>query len=225
MVLTTRSARARASARAALPSAHSSPRSWGAQLWQVASRAARRSLLRPAMAIELQPSSTRAATTALALPPQPSTTARRPCQFCSVLRRGAKKPSTSVFSPSQPPCWCRTKVFTAPTRCARGERLRQRPATACLWGRVTLRPRQSMASSPCTTAASWSALVGMARYTQLSPSSTRAALCIAGDREWRTGSPRTPARAVLPEIGWGMKVGWLAGPVREPPLAWEGPSC
>ena len=200
VVFTTRSAAARAAASSGLPPAQASACSCGAQARQSSRKAVSASGLRPASWMLPKPRSTRPATTARALPPQPSTTARLPLQVVPPRRRGAQKPSTSVLVPCQPPPAMGTRTFTAPSRCARGLSSRVRPATLCLWGMVTLRPRQSMASRPRTTAASSAAGVGRARNTQSSPIACSAAFCITGEREWCTGSPSTPTSAVVPRM-------------------------
>ena len=191
--------------------------SWGAQPAQLRQKPSSASGRRAATSIRPTPSSTRPATTARALPPQPSTSARAPAQAAGPSRRrGATKPSTSVLLPSQPPSPWGTRVFTAPSRSARGVSCRHRAVTACLWGRVTFRPRQSIAASPRTTLSSSRAGAGRARYTQSRPRAARAALCMAGESEWRTGSPSTPTRAVWPEMGWAMARGGLLGRTVEP---------
>ena len=220
VVFTSRSQAAMASARAVPSWAQCRGWSCGAQAWQSCWNASRASGLRPASAMELKPSSTRPATTARALPPQPSTTARWPGAV--VPRRGAMKPSTSVLVPNQPPPSIGTSTFTAPSRCASGLSSRVSAATLCLWGMVTFRPRQPMASRPCTTVASCSAGAGRARNTQLRPISHRAAFCITGEREWCTGWPSTPAMAVVPER---LRGGVTAAPVRQPHLAPQRACC
>jgi hypothetical protein len=227
VVFTTRSAAARASLRPG-PSLQGRASGAVASPANSATNARRASGRRPATCTPASPRSIRPATTARALPPQPSTTARRlaPARPCS--RRGARNPSPSVLVPHQPPSARRTRVFTAPSRRASGLSSVQREATACLWGRVMLRPRQSSASRARTTPASSGAGAGRARYTQSRPSSSRAALCMAGESECRTGSPSTPTRAVVPEIAGrpdgatDMVTGGNGPPDRRPRLASGG---
>src|SRR6516225_4374232 len=62
---------------------------------------------------------------------------------------------------------------------------------------VTESPARSRVRMAATAARPCPAATGNATYTQSRPRAAKAALCKAGDNEWVTGSPITPATRVL----------------------------
>ena len=70
-------------------------------------------------------------------------------------------------------------------------------------GIVTDRPPSRSVRMAATASPPAPVGTGKARYTQSSPSSAKAALCMTGDSECRTGSPMTAATRVSPLSGLG----------------------
>src|SRR5262245_1554684 len=107
-------------------------------------------------------------------------------------------PNTSVLSPTNAPSSVQN-VLHAPTRAQISVLRVTDPSTASLCGTVTL-PAPPVVRCIARTCGRASALTRSATYTASNPSARNAALCIAGDSEWVTGSPMTTRRRVLAPI-------------------------
>ena len=77
-----------------------------------------RDCVRLTITISAAPRSPSAATTARAVPPAPSTTARLPSMLAPPRTSASQQPSPSVFAPRNAPVSPKTMVFTDPERCA-----------------------------------------------------------------------------------------------------------
>src|SRR6266576_4653497 len=131
-------------------------------------------------------------------PPVPTTSHRSPCRAAPIWSSAAATPNTSVLSPTSPPSSVQN-VLHAPTRAQTSVFRATDRSTASLWGTVTL-PAPPVAACIASTARSASGGTGGTRkatYTASNPSARKAALCIAGESEWATGSPMTVNSRVL----------------------------
>src|SRR6266480_4609649 len=97
------------------------------------------------------------------------------------------------------------KVLHAPTRAHRSVLRARHRSAASLWGTVTF-PDPPTTARAARTGGSASAGVGSATYTASRPSARSAALCMAGDNEWVTGSPITTSSRVLALISTARKL-------------------
>src|SRR5258705_11538058 len=138
-----------------------------------------------------------AAVTAVARadPPVPTTSHRSPFGAAPIRSSAAATPATSVLSPTRAPSSVQN-VLHAPTRAQTSVFRATDPSTASLCGRVTL-PAPPVAACIARKAGSDSGVTRSATYTASRPSARQAALCIAGEREWATGSPMTVSKRVL----------------------------
>src|SRR5262245_6589377 len=141
------------------------------------------------------PRSAAATATARADPPVPTTNHRAPFCRAPSLASAAVTPNTSVLSPTSAPASTQN-VLHAPTRAHTSVLRVTDRSTASLCGTVTL-PAPCVAICIASTCASDSPFTCSATYTASRPSARNAALCIAGDSEWATGSPMTVSKRVL----------------------------
>ncbi len=149
-----------------------------------------------------QPASVNASTTARAAPPAPSTATVRPRGSMSWSRRTeSTNPPPSVLSPAAVPSSENTTVLAACRAVTVGDGRSTRPATSVLWGIVTDSPSMPRSRPAPSAALAWPAGTGNARYTASRSQAAKAALCMAGESEWRTGQPMMPATRVLPPTG------------------------
>src|SRR5438552_8787438 len=112
-----------------------------------------------------------------------------------MVSSAAVTPYTSVLSPTSPSSSVQN-VLHAPTRAQTSVFRATDRSTASLCGTVAL-PAPLIAACAASTAGSDSIETRSARYTASIPSARNAALCIAGESEWATGSPMTVRRRVL----------------------------
>src|SRR2546422_6699552 len=110
-------------------------------------------------------------------------------------RRAARIPATSVLSPTSAPCSVQN-VLHAPTRAHTSVFCATHRSAASLCGTVTF-PAPPTPASAASTVARAGAGVRSATYTASRPRTRIAALCMEGESEWATGSPRTASRRVL----------------------------
>src|SRR6266545_1406532 len=143
------------------------------------------------------PQSAAATAVARADPPVPTTSHRSPFLPAPICASALVTPNTSVLSPTRaPPPSSVQNVLHAPTRAQTSVFRATDPSTAPLCGTVTF-PAPPMAACIASTAGSDSGGTRSATYTASRPSARHAALCIAGEREWATGSPMTVSKRVL----------------------------
>src|SRR3954470_8942687 len=141
------------------------------------------------------PRSAAATAVARADPPLPTTRHRVPFPAPPIPASACVTPKTSVLSPTSTPSSVQN-VLHAPTRAQTSVLRVTDPSTASLWGTVTL-PAPPAARCAARTPANASGATRSATYTASMPSARKAALCMAGEREWATGSPMTTSRRVL----------------------------
>src|SRR6266550_7557466 len=141
------------------------------------------------------PRSAAATAVARADPPVPTTSQRSPLRAAPSLSNAAVTPATSVLSPTSVPSSAQN-VLHAPTRAQTSVFRATDPSTASLCGTVTF-PAPPVAACIARTAGSDSPETRIATYTASRPSARNAALCIAGESEWATGSPMTMSNRVL----------------------------
>src|SRR6266545_5977378 len=146
------------------------------------------------------PQSAAATAVARADPPVPTTSHRSPFLPAPICASALVTPNTSVLSPTRaPPPSSVQNVLHAPTRAQTSVFRATNPSTASLCGTVTL-PAPPVAACIASTARNASGGTGGTRkatYTASNPSARQAALCIAGESEWATGSPMTVNSRVL----------------------------
>src|SRR5204863_5028487 len=128
-------------------------------------------------------------------PPVPTTSHRSPFRAAPIRSSAAARPDTSVLSPTSAPSSVQ-KVLHAPTRAQTSVFRVTDPSTASLCGTVTL-PAPPVAACIARKAGRDSGVRRSATYTASKPSARQAALYMAGEREWATGSPMTVSKRVL----------------------------
>ena len=140
------------------------------------------------------PAAPRARITARAAPPAPITAARLPC---GLRPASAAKPATnpvpSVFSARSRPSTPTTTQLAASSSRTASLASSAAAAASALRGMVTDSPARPSVLAASRARAPDPAGTSKAAKTQSSPTSAKAALWMAGDREWRTGSPITAA--------------------------------
>src|SRR5216117_2337295 len=142
------------------------------------------------------PESPAATAVARADPPVPTTSHRSPFLPAPIFASALVTPNTSVLSPTRAPPSSVQNVLHAPTRAQTSVFRATDPSTASLCGTVTF-PAPPVAACIARTAGSDSPDTRIATYTASRPSARNAALCIAGESEWATGSPMTISNRVL----------------------------